>query len=241
VDNRWFPLEPGTRFDMRGTVVEGGTTHRHRIVTTVTRLTKVLDGVRAAVVLDQDYDDGTLQESELAFMAEDTRGRVWNVGEYPEQYESGNLTGAPSTWMTGTAGARAGVGMASSPRLGGRPYLQGSAPSVGFRDCAQVSTTRQRVCVPAGCYRNVLVIEEWAPLEPDGGEQVKYYAPGVGNVQVTALGGGTPENLRLAGLRRLHGSAMAAVDALALKQDRRGYHVSPDVYGRTPRAVLRHE
>jgi hypothetical protein len=84
----------------------------------------------------------------------------------------------------------------------------------------------------------VLVIEEWAPLEPAGGEQLKYYAPGVGNVKVAALGGDAQETLRLADVHRLHRSALAAVDALALKQDRRGYHVSPDVYGRTERAVL---
>jgi hypothetical protein len=138
------------------------------------------------------------------------------------------------------AGAAAGIGMPARPHLGSRAYLQGAARSVGFRDCAQVVRTGQRICVPAGCYRHVLVIEEWAPLEPDGGEQLKYYAPGVGNVQVAAVGGGTPENLRLADVRRLHGSALAAVDALALKQDGRGYHVSPDVYGRTPRAVPSH-
>ena len=240
VDNRWFPLKPGTRFELTGTVQEEGATHRHRITTTVTGLTKVLHGVRTVVVLDQDYDDDVLQESELAFMAEDARGTVWNVGEYPEEYSDGRLDGAPSTWIAGIAGARAGIGMPAHPRLGSRASLQGTARSIGFRDCAQVARTGTSVCVPTGCYHHVLVTREWAPLEPEGGIQLKYYAPGVGTVLVRAMGGDQPENLRLTGLHRLCGHALRAVDALALRQDARGYRVSPDVYGRTPRAVAPH-
>jgi hypothetical protein len=84
------------------------------------------------------------------------------------------------------------------------------------------------------------VTKEWDPNDPAGGIQLKYYAPRVGNVQVRAIGGDTPENLKLTALRRLHGRALMKVNAVALAQDRRGYHVSPDVYGHTPKAVLRH-
>jgi hypothetical protein len=238
VTNKWFPLDPGTQFDMQGTVVEAGVTHRHRIVTTVTNLTKTLDGVRTVVVHDLDYDNGQLQESELAFMAQDRSGAVWNVGEYPEEYVGGKLDGAPRTWISGIAGARAGIGMVASPRVGDRPYLQGSAPAVEFRDCAQVVQTGQRVCVPVCCFDNVLVTVEWAPLDPAGGDQFKYYAPGVGSIQVKAVGGDTPENLQLAALTKLDGSTLWKVNQAALAQDARGYRVSPDVYARTPRAVL---
>jgi hypothetical protein len=57
---------------------------------------------------------------------------------------------------------------------------------------------------------------------------------------VKAIGGDTPENLKLTALRKLHGHALMKVNAVALAQDRRGYHVSPGVYGHTPKAVLRH-
>jgi hypothetical protein len=127
--------------------------------------------------------------------------------------------------------------MLAGPRVGSRAYLQGSAPAVGFRDCARVIRSGLTVCVPTGCYRNVLVIDEWSPLEPESGEQLKYYAPGVGTVRVQAVGGDALENLRLAARSRLHGRAMATVNALAMKQDVRGYEVSPDVYGLTQKAV----
>jgi hypothetical protein len=236
VDNKWFPLVPGTNFVMAGTVVEDGVSHRHRIVTTVTDLTKVIDGVRAIVVFDRDYSDGQVEETELAFMAQDADGRVWNVGEYPEEYANGRLKGAPSTWIAGLAGARAGVGMRAVPRLGSSAYLQGVAANVDFRDCARVVRMGERVCVPVRCYDRVLVIDEWAPLEPRGGHQRKYYAAGVGNIRVGAVGGAQPEVLELATHATLGSRALAEVRAQALRQDKRGYRISPKIYGRTPPA-----
>jgi hypothetical protein len=235
VDNRWFPLVPGTRFELSGTVLDGGERHRHRIVTTVTNLTKVLDGVRTVVLLEKDYDNGVIQESELAFMAQSASGRVWNVGEYPEEYVDGRLKGAPSTWISGLGGARAGVGMLAHPRLHTRAYLQGSSPAVEFRDCAKVMKTGQHVCVPVRCYDHVLITQEWDPNDRAGGIQLKYYAPRVGNVRVRALGGDAPENLQLTRLQKLHGHALRQANANALAQDARGYRVSPHLYGRTPR------
>ena len=41
----------------------------------------------------------------------------------------------------------------------------------------------EKVCVPVGCYEEVLVIEEFERNKP-GAYQLKYYAPGVGDVRV---------------------------------------------------------
>ncbi len=76
VDNRFFPLTPGTKWVLKGTV-DGAP---HTVVTTVTDLTKVIDGVRSMVVLDEDFGPHRdLQEAELAFMAQDRYGTVWNL------------------------------------------------------------------------------------------------------------------------------------------------------------------
>jgi hypothetical protein len=239
IDNKWLPLLPGTNSVLEGTAVgDDGLMHAHRVVTTVTDLVKVIDGVRTVVVFDRDYDDGALAESELAFEAQDVGGTVWNVGEYPEEYDNRKLVGAPSTWIAGIAQAQAGVGMLANPRVGSRSYLQGVAPAVDFKDCAKVARTGQRTCVPVGCFDNVLVVDEWAPLDPEGGHQLKYYAPGVGTIRVDAAGGTTPEVLELVELTKLGSGAMARIRNEALQQDRRGYQVSPDVYGQTPPATL---
>jgi hypothetical protein len=239
IDNKFLPLRPGRFTVVSGSVLdENGQLHAHQILATVSSVTKVLHGVRTVVVFERDYQDGVLQESELAFEAQDKRGTVWNVGEYPEEYEDGALVGAESTWIAGIARAKAGVNMLSHPRAGTPAYLQGVAPSVAFRDCAQVTQTRQRVCVPVRCFTHVLVTDEWAPLDPDGGHQLKYYAPGVGSIRVGAVGGAAQEVLALTHVARLGPAALAKTNAAVLKQDRRGYRVSPHVYGRTPRAEL---
>ena len=235
INNTWLPLVPGANTVLSGTVEgDDGTLHQHSIVATVTDLTKTINGVRTLVVFERDFDDGQLQESELAFEAQDRVGRVWNIGEYPEEYENGKLTGAPSTWLSGVARATAGVGMLANPQPGTPSYRQGRAPAVDFFDCGMVAKTHQHVCVRVGCFNEVLVIDEWAPLDPEGGHQLKYYAPGVGSIKVAAAGGVNPEVLTLTSRTTLRAAALARIRDAVIEQDRRGYRVAKSVYAHTP-------
>lgn len=234
VTNRFYPLVPGMQFFLDGNVIdEAGVAHPHRVATTVTDLTKVVNGVHAMVIFDVDLQDGVLQESELFFVAQRDDGSVWTLGEYPEEYENGVLTGAPSTWISGTAGARAGIAMLAHPRVGTPTYLQGQALNVGFKDCATVFKTGEHVCVKTGCYDNVLEIDEFAPLDPQGGHQRKFYAPGVGVIRVAAAGGVDPEALQLTKAEVLCKRAFAKVRNQVLAQDARGYDVAAKVYSKT--------
>jgi hypothetical protein len=126
--------------------------------------------------------------------------------------------------------------MLAHPRAGTATYAQGVAPRVQFKDCATVFKTDQRTCVPLNCYDNVLVIDEFAPLDPQGGHQRKFYAPGVGNVRVAAAGGVDPEALALTRAATLCSSDFAKIRQLVLAQDDRGYTVARAVYSHTPRA-----
>jgi hypothetical protein len=239
IDNRWSPLEPGTRYVYEGRANRGRGRLPHRVVFTVTDLTKVINGVRSVVLWDRDFNGGRLSEGELAFHAQDDDGNIWNMGEYPEEYEGGLVQGAPDTWIAGLAGARAGILMRGAPRPGTSSYLQGWAPAIEFSDRAKVHRTGARDCVPVGCFRDVLVTDETNPLEPADGHQRKYYARGVGNIRAAPVGGREKEVLVLTRVIRLSRAQMAAVRREALKLDRRGYATSPRVYGRTPRAQLR--
>jgi hypothetical protein len=237
LDNKYLPFLPGMQYFLDGVVTgDDGTRHPHRIDTTVTQLTKVIDGVNTIVIFDRDTEDGRLTESEVFFVAQDDRGKVWTFGEYPEEYDSGQLAGAPSAWLAGVAGARAGIAMLDRPRTGSPTYLQGLAPEVGFKDCATVFQGGQRVCVPVKCYDDVLVTDEFAPLKPRDGHQRKYYAPGVGNIKVAAAGGVDPETLELSKAARLCPSELANLQEQAVSQDSRGYQVVKDLYAHTPPA-----
>lgn len=225
-DSRWFPLVPGTRFTLEGRADRDGTILPHRVVFTVTDLTKVIDGVTTRVIWDQDFAESELVEAELAFFAQDDSANVWTLGEYPEEYEDGAFIGAPSTWIGGVDDAEPGVLVPGGANLGSSWFLQGAAPSIGFLDCAKVFRTGQSVCVPVGCYDDVLVVDEKSPLEPGSGSQRKYYAPGVGNVQVEAVGDKEGETLVLVGLERLTNAGLAAADRSALKLEKRAYEIS---------------
>jgi hypothetical protein len=239
IDNAWSPLVPGTRFVYEGRANRGQGRLPHRVVFTVTDLTKTINGVRSVVLWDRDFNGGRLREGELAFHAQDDDRNIWNMGEYPEEYEGGRVAGAPDTWISGVAGARAGVLMRGLPRPRTPSYLQGWAPEIEFSDRATVHRTGARDCVPVGCFRDVLVTDETNPLEPADGHQRKYYAHGVGNIRAAPVGGREKEVLVLTEVIRLSPAQMAAVRREALKLDRRGYATSRDVYGRTPPAEPR--
>jgi len=236
IDNRWYPLAPGTQFVYEGRSDRGHGRLPHRVVFTVTDLVKVIDGVRTVVLWDQDINAGRLLEAELAFHAQDDDGNVWNMGEYPEEREDGRVAGAPDTWIAGVAGASAGVLMRANPRLGTSSYRQGLVPAIEFGDQARVHATGRRDCVPLGCYDNVLVTDETNPYDPTDGHQRKYYARGIGNIRAAPAGGRESEVLVLVAVRRLGREAMAKVRAEALKLDRRAYRVRGAVYAHTPPA-----
>jgi hypothetical protein len=238
IDNKWLPLRPGTQFVYEGSAIvdeEGRQTRR--VVTTVTDLSKVIDGVRTLVILETDYTAGQLSEPELAFFAQDNTGNVWLVGEYPEEYEDGEFDKAPA-WISGQKGARAGITMKAEPQLGTPDYAQGFAPPpVDFTDRARVYKTHQKSCTPVECYQNVLVTEEFNPNEP-GASQLKYYASGVGNVRVGWRGEKEEEKetLELVELNHLDPEALAKVRSKALQMDGRAYERSSEVYRETPKA-----
>jgi hypothetical protein len=78
------------------------------------------------------------------------------------------------------------------------------------------------------------VTEEFEPGAP-GAFQLKYYAPGVGNVRVGWRGANEEEKetLELTSLKRLSSQALAKVRKEALKLDKRAYKRSSEAYGKT--------
>lgn len=143
IDNRWFPLTPGTQFTYQGSSIVDEAREPHRVVFTVTDLTKVVDGVRALVAWDRDYASGELQETELAFFAQDNDGNVWHLGQYPEEYEGGKLVNAPA-WIAGLKGARPGVTVKAEPQPGAGSYSRDTPLRRSTGSTARGSTRRAR-------------------------------------------------------------------------------------------------
>jgi hypothetical protein len=239
IDNKYLPLKPGSKLIYKGSAIPEGekTRVKRRVVSTVTDLSKWIDGVRTLVIWERDYTAGTLGESEIAFFAQDKAGNVWLLGEYPEEYENRKVVDAP-TWISGQKGAHAGIAMLANPKVGTPDYAQGFAPPpVEFVDRARVYKKGQKTCVPVKCYQNVLVIEEFEKGVP-GVFHLKYYAPKVGLVKVGWRGANEVEKETLALVKRqqLSSKELAKARKTALKLDKRAYKRSGDVYGKTPPA-----
>lgn len=237
VPNAWYPLRPGTRLFYKGSSEEEGERLHHTVDIVVTDLVKVVDGVPSRVVFERDYTEGELVETELALFATDRHGNVWHTGEYPEEYEEGKFVKAPA-WVHGLAGACAGITIPGQPQLGTPDYAQGYAPPpINWVDRGRVFRTGGRTCVPAACYEDVVVIEEFETGVPEA-FQDKYYARGVGVVRVGWRGAkdDSKEVLELVRVTRLTPRQLATVRAEAMEQEKRGYTISKDVWGRTDRA-----
>jgi hypothetical protein len=234
INNRYMPLTPGTRYIYEGTTIEDdGTAVPHRIEIHVTDLTKVIGGVKSVVTWDLDFSDGELVEAELAFFAQDDTGAVWRMGEYPETYDAGTFVEA-SPWLHGIADAQAGISMLAAPAVGTPSYSQGWGPAVGWSDRGTVDEIVGEVCVATGCYNNVLVVAETSTSEPDA-QQLKYWAPTIGNIRTGWRGAGekTKETLELTALEQLDAAALAEVRTKALELEKNAYERSADVYGTT--------
>ena len=237
IDNKWLPLKPGTQLTYSGTTLDDkGKRKPHVIIFTVTDLVKKINGIDVVVIWDRDIAAGKLEESELTFFAQDDDGNVWHLGQYREAYDDKDYIGSQA-WMIGhLEGAKAGIMMKADPKERTPSYSQGYAPPpFNWTDRGQVFKMGQKVKVPAGTYDNVLVTEEWARDEAKGARQLKYYAPGVGNIRVGFAGADKKkESLDLIKAVQLSPKEMDEVRAEALKLDGRNY-----IYGSTERARRR--
>lgn len=90
--NRWFPLKPGTQWVREGTTLIGAREVPHRVVTTVTDVTREVDGVKTVLVYDHSEGAGQVVQQSLDYFAQDKSGNVWYMGAATEQYEAGGMS-----------------------------------------------------------------------------------------------------------------------------------------------------
>ncbi len=186
VTNRYFPLTPGTTYVYEGT--KDGAFQRNDV--TVSHDTRTILGVRCVVVHDVVTEENNLVEETFDWYAQDSDGNVWYFGEDSKEYEGGKVTSTKGSWEAGVDGAQPGIVMEASPKVGDtyrQEYYPGEA-----EDMAKVLNVNESTTVPSGSYHEVVVTEDFTPLEPDKVEH-KYFAPGVGFVKGSMVKGGAEE------------------------------------------------
>jgi hypothetical protein len=170
IDNKYFPLEPGTTF-----VYEGGAEQRGEM--TITSDTKEVMGVECVVVDHKEWEAGKLIERTYDWYAQDKKGDVWYFGEDTKEYENGRVVSTKGSWEAGVDGAKPGIIMQADPKVG-ESYYQEYYPGEAM-DRAEVLSLNETVTVPYGTFDHVLDTRESTPLQP-GFFEHKYYVAGVG-------------------------------------------------------------
>jgi len=184
VDNDRFPLSPGSAWvyeSIGGEDVE-------RIEVVVTPEKRIVMGVSTTVVRDTVTVDGELVEDTDDWYAQDQVGNVWYFGEDTAEYEDGEIVSTAGAWEAGVDGALPGIAMEADPAVGDS-YRQEHFPGEA-EDLAEVVRDGVSEDVAFGTFDDLIVIEEWTPLEPEVVEE-KYYASAVGMVLETTVQGGS--------------------------------------------------
>ena len=185
IDNRYWPISPGSRWVYREADGKGGV---QRVDVTVTDRTKVIDGIEAVVVHDLVTENGEKVEDTVDWYAQDKEGNVWYLGEDTTEYENGKPVSKEGSWEHGVDGAQAGIIVPAKPEQGldyREEYYAGQA-----EDRGQIVSLREQAEVPFGHFRRVLMTKDTNPLEPRLLE-FKFYARGVGPVLAVGVSGGS--------------------------------------------------
>jgi hypothetical protein len=182
VDNRFWPLTPGTTFHYKG--VRGTTPQTNTV--TVTHRTKQILGIACTVVRDTVFEHGKVVERTFDWYAQDLQGNVWYMGEDSFELQNGRMAKASDSWESGVNGAQPGIIMPADPQPGDA-YRQEYYPPGEALDEARVVRLDGSVTVPDGSFDGLLVTSERSPLEPQ--TEQKYYEPGLGEVEEVVVKG----------------------------------------------------
>jgi hypothetical protein len=186
IDNPYFPLPVGGQWHVRVTDQEG--TVQQQVITVTDKTRKMGDGVTARVVHDVVYEGGKPVEVTEDWYAQDSQGNVWYFGEDTTEIHPNGQRDTSGSFEAGVNGADAGITMLADPTEGQtyrEEYYVGHA-----EDRSRVLALDQQAEVPFGHFRNVILTEDYTPVEPNVLE-LKMYAPGIGQVLAQTVSGGS--------------------------------------------------
>ncbi|MDH3596705.1 MAG: hypothetical protein OEU09_19265 [Rhodospirillales bacterium] len=211
IDNRWWPLQAGTRFVYFAENEDDECLMNEVVVTDATKF--VAAGVLARVVEDKEWidldgvcdttfdglpNDVVLEDTD-DWYAQDYSGNIWYLGEDTTEYlydEDWNLLGTSEegAWEAGAdvAGtgmnAEAGIVMLAAPTTG--DYYRQEFYEDEAEDMGKVLTFPAFVATELQDYDGCVKTKEWTRLSP-GENEHKYYCRDIGLVLIEELKGKT--------------------------------------------------
>jgi hypothetical protein len=229
--NPFHPLRPGMQWVRGGTTEVGSRVVPHEIITTMTDVIRVIDGVPTIAMLDESTDSSEVSQVGMDYLALDEDGNVWILGGYTEEYEGGLYTNTETAWL-GQRDASPGILSPGVVIMDTPRWYIGAAPeekaSVG--EPVRVGV---RECVAFGCYDDVRVVQEGNVGAPDN--ENKSYAPGVGVINNVPLDASLHQDtFELLNFIQLTPQGLAEASQTVLDLEAHALETSADVYGTAP-------
>jgi hypothetical protein len=235
--NRWHPLRPGMQWVRKGTTGAGSRTVPHQVVSTMTDVVRMIDGVPALAMLDQDTDAGQLAEASVDYFGLDKDGNVWLLGGYTADYSGGVFTNSADAWLGSAHHGKVGILMPHEPDAKTPPWFIGQPPGA-HSSAAEVVETGKHQCVDFACYDGVLVVREAEQGDTD--DEYKYYAPDVGLILNTPQRDSKQKDTEsLVNLTQLSGAGLTDMSDEVLRLERQAAQDKPDIFGVGPQSTRR--
>ena len=230
--NPFHPTKPGQQFVRGGTTEVGSRVVPHEIISTMTDVIRVIDGVPTIAMLDESTDSRDVAQQGMDYLALDKAGNVWILGSYTENYQGGAFTNADGAFLGVGAGQSIGILAPGRVTKTTQRWFIGAPPdekaSVG-----QPVAVGVRRCVPFGCYDNVRVVQE-GNVGAVSNEN-KYYAPGVGVIDNIPLDKSLhQDHFDLRNLIQLTPAGLAEASQTVLDLEAHARTTAPKVFGSAP-------
>lgn len=230
--NPFHPLKPGLQWVRGGTTEVGSRVVPHEVITTMTDVIRVIDGVPTIAMLDESTDSRDVSQVGMDYLALDKAGNVWILGGYTEEYQGGAFTNAESAWLGIKSGQAIGILAPPKVTMKTRRWFIGAAPDEAASVGQPVQVGIKR-CVPFGCYDNVRVVQEGNVGAPDN--ENKYYAPGVGVIDNIPLDASLhQDHFDLRNFIELTPAGLAEASQTVLDLEAHARTTAPKVYGPAP-------
>lgn len=234
--NSYQPIHPGTQWVRAGTTEVGSRKVPHSVISTMTDVVRVIDGVPVVAMLEETTDSGEVSELGFDYLALDKDGNVWIMGGYTEDFEGGVYTHIDIAWLGSQAGGQPGILLPATVTMDTPRWFVGASgpgedPTLG--EPVEVGLTTK---VQFGEYQNVIAVREGEDGAMDN--EVKYYAPEVGVVlNVPQQESLHQDAFELVNIIELTPEGLAEASQVVLDLEERAREEASDVYGSVPVAT----